>query len=172
MRGELETDQTATYWPQVPLTVAALLSHSAGLLNRGSWGPKLSAGSWFSLPRTATRTSTATDPNYGPGLYHCLTYTCFPWASQLHRIQSVHTSYLRSDAPVSRLTTGSKVNILHSDTFSFSISLEEWLHDMEFYQQLPACMILTGKRVQQEMCKRGIGRDNPFPSKLRLKWET
>ena len=36
VRGELETEQTATYWPQVPLTTAALLSHFAGLLNRGS----------------------------------------------------------------------------------------------------------------------------------------
>ena len=59
VRGELKTEQTATYRPQVPLTMAALLSHSAGRLNRGSWRPKPSAGSWFSLPRTATRTSTA-----------------------------------------------------------------------------------------------------------------
>ena len=36
VRGELETEQTATYWPQVPLTIAALLSHSAELLHRGS----------------------------------------------------------------------------------------------------------------------------------------
>ena len=36
VRGELETEQTATYWPQVPLSLAALLSRSAGLLNRGS----------------------------------------------------------------------------------------------------------------------------------------
>ena len=36
MRGELETEQTATYWTQVPLTIAAPLSHSAELLNRGS----------------------------------------------------------------------------------------------------------------------------------------
>ena len=56
VRGELETEQTATYWPQVPLTIATLLSHSAGLLNQGSWGPKPSAGSWFSLTRTATQT--------------------------------------------------------------------------------------------------------------------
>ena len=39
VRGELETEQTATYWPPVPLSLAALLSRSAGLLNRGSWGP-------------------------------------------------------------------------------------------------------------------------------------
>ena len=44
MRGELET---ATYLPQIPLSLAALLSHSVGLLNRGSWGPSslLGAGS-------------------------------------------------------------------------------------------------------------------------------
>ena len=34
VRDELETEQTATYWPQVPLTLVALLSYSAGLLNR------------------------------------------------------------------------------------------------------------------------------------------
>ena len=39
MRGELETEQTATYWPPVLLSLSALLSRSAGLLNRGSWGP-------------------------------------------------------------------------------------------------------------------------------------
>ena len=46
VRGELETGQTATYWPQVPLSLAALLSHSAGLLNRGSWGPKPPTPCW------------------------------------------------------------------------------------------------------------------------------
>ena len=34
---------------QTALTITALLPHSAGLLNRGSWGPKLSVWSWFSL---------------------------------------------------------------------------------------------------------------------------
>ena len=41
--------ETATYWTQVPLTIAALLPHSAGLLNGVSWGPKPSVWSWFSL---------------------------------------------------------------------------------------------------------------------------
>ena len=47
VRGELETEQTATYWPPVPLTIAALLSHSAGQLDRGPEGPSplLGAGS-------------------------------------------------------------------------------------------------------------------------------
>ena len=39
VRGELETEQTATYWPPVPLSLAALLFRSAEMLNRGSWGP-------------------------------------------------------------------------------------------------------------------------------------
>ena len=113
--------ETATYWPPVPLTIAALLSHSTGLLTRGSWGPKPSAGSWFSLLRTATRTATnwlqLTRTVCGTGLYNCLISTCFLWASHLHQIQPVHMSswYLRPDAPVSRLTAGSKVNMLHMD---------------------------------------------------------
>ena len=95
VRGELETEQTSTYWPQVPLSLAALLSHSAGLLNRESWGPKPSAGSWFSLLQTATRTPTnwlqLTEPVCGIGLYNCLTSTCFPWALQLRQIQPVNS---------------------------------------------------------------------------------
>ena len=39
VRGELEMEQTATYWPQVPLVIAALLPHSAWLLNWGPEGP-------------------------------------------------------------------------------------------------------------------------------------
>ena len=44
VRGRLETEQTATYWPQVPLTIAALFPHSAGLLNRGPEGPSPLSG--------------------------------------------------------------------------------------------------------------------------------
>ena len=39
VRGELETEQTATYWPPVSLSLAELLFRSAGLLNPESWGP-------------------------------------------------------------------------------------------------------------------------------------
>ena len=49
MRGELETEQTAAYWPPVPLTLAALLFSFC-------WAAQ--PGSWFSLPRTATWTPT------------------------------------------------------------------------------------------------------------------
>ena len=59
VRGELETEQTATYWPQVPLTIAALLPHSAGLLSRDPEGPSplSGAGSQYGiLSPTATGT--------------------------------------------------------------------------------------------------------------------
>ena len=112
VRGELETEQTATYWPQVPLTIAALLSYSAGLFNRGSWGPKPSAGSWFSLPWTATWT-----PTNWLQLWH--------WVISLFdvhllpvgiAIALVISWYLQPHAPVSRLTAGSKVNMLQRNT--------------------------------------------------------
>ena len=64
VRGELETEQTATYWPQVPLTIAALLPHSAVLLDRSPEGPSPLAGAGShsagkcDLNWTATRTPT------------------------------------------------------------------------------------------------------------------
>ena len=91
VRGELETEQTATYWPQVPLTIAALLPHSAGLLNRGPEGPSPLSGAGshcLELQLELQLTHTVC----GTWLYNCLTPTCFLWASQLHRIQPVHRS--------------------------------------------------------------------------------
>ena len=87
VRGELETEQTAIYWPQIPLSLAALLSRSAGLLNRGPWGPSplrelvLTTASYLQLSQ----------PVCGTELYNCLTYTCFLWASHLHPIHPVHS---------------------------------------------------------------------------------
>ena len=67
-----------TYWPQVPLSLAALLfSFCWAASTGGPEGPKPSAGSWFSLPRTATRTPTnwlkLTQAVCGTRLYNCLT---------------------------------------------------------------------------------------------------
>ena len=74
--------ETATYWPPVPPSFAALLSRSAGLLNRGSWRPStlLSAGShcleltlnWLQTNWTSCRNITLSQP------FHCLALTCFP----------------------------------------------------------------------------------------------
>ena len=64
---------------------------------------------------------TPTNSNCDTGLYNYLTPTCFLWASHLHRIQPVPMSrgYLRRGAPVSWLTAGSKVNVLHYGISTF-----------------------------------------------------
>ena len=66
VRVEFETEQTATYWHQVPLTIAALPFHSAGRLNRGSLSPLSGAGSHcleLQLELQLQLTPTATDSN-------------------------------------------------------------------------------------------------------------
>ena len=117
VRGELETEQTATYWPPVPLSLAALISRSAGLLN---WGP---AGCWFLYSILSPTWLTPTNwTSCRTGLYHYLTSTCFLWASHLHPIQPVHsqgytlisstgfTGYLHRC--ISYLTARPRVNML------------------------------------------------------------
>ena len=86
VRGCLETEQTTTYWPQIPLSLAALLSRSVGLLNRGSWGP---SPLWELVLTTASYLQLI-QPVCGTGLYNCLPFTCFLWASHFYRIQPVH----------------------------------------------------------------------------------
>ena len=71
VKGELETEQTATYWPQIPLSWAALLSHSASNYN---------STNWLQLTQTLC----------GTGLYNCLSPSCFLWALHLHWIQPIH----------------------------------------------------------------------------------
>ena len=89
--GELETEQTATYWPQVPLTIAALLPHSVGLLNRGPESPSPLSGAGSHCLKLRLELQ-LTQTVCGTWLYNCLTSTYFLWASQLHRIQPVHGS--------------------------------------------------------------------------------
>ena len=82
--------KTATYWPLVPLSLAVFLSCSAGLLNRGPWG----FISLLGLVLTASNCKKLTPTIWTScrtGLYHCLTFTCFLWASHLLRIQPVHS---------------------------------------------------------------------------------
>ena len=104
VRSELATEQIATYWPppQFLLSLAALLSRSAqsGILRAHS--PLLGDGSLYSI-LSPTNWLQLTEPVYGPGLYNCLTSTCFLWASHLHPIHSIHSKVipwsLRPDAP-------------------------------------------------------------------------
>ena len=77
-----------TYWIPVRLSLAALLSCSAGLLNRGSWGPI--ALCWVLVLSTASYLQ-LTELPVAPGYNHSLTSTCFLWASHLHPIQLVHS---------------------------------------------------------------------------------
>ena len=97
--------------------IAALLPHSAGLLNRVPEGPSplFGVGSHYGiLSPTATRNRTVTatrtelclprtPTNWltqavcSTWLYNCLTSTYFLWASHLHRIQPVHRSRWYSD---------------------------------------------------------------------------
>ena len=126
VRDERETEQTATYWSQVPLSLAVLLFRSAGLLNRGSWGP---SPLWELVLTTACYLQ-LTQPVCGTGLYNCLTYTCFLRASHLHPIQPVHcqgstlisstgcTGYLHRCN--SYLTAQSRVNMQQSSNNYFS----------------------------------------------------
>ena len=127
--------ESATYWPQAPVTIAALLSHSDGLLNRGPEGrsPLSGAGSHSAgiLSPTASGTHclelticllrTPTDPSVAPGYI----IVCRPPAScgrtHLHRIQlrplvKVIFQYLWPDAPVSAVPllsyTGASLNWL------------------------------------------------------------
>ena len=91
VRSELDTEQTATYWPPVPLSLAELLSRSTGdqpgVLRARSY---LGVGSHFSI-LSPTNWIQLTEPVCGSGLYNCLTSLCFLWASHLHPIQPVHS---------------------------------------------------------------------------------
>ena len=86
VRGVLETEQTTTYWPQVPLAIAALLLFLLACSIGGPEGssPLLGAGSPYLELQLKLQ---LTDSNCGTGLYNCLTSTCFLCASHLHRIQ-------------------------------------------------------------------------------------
>ena len=49
VRGELETEQTATYWLQVPLYYSSTSSSFCWAAQPGPWGPKPSVWRWLSL---------------------------------------------------------------------------------------------------------------------------
>ena len=77
--------QTATYWPQVLLTIAALLPYSSWAAQ--PWvteGPKPSVCRWLSIrhlvPNRLQLELELTQAVCGTWLYFCLMPTCFLWA--------------------------------------------------------------------------------------------
>ena len=104
VRSELETEQTTTYWPQVPLTIAALLPHSAGLLGAGLLYGILSPN------MTGTRT-----PTNSNRLWHLVIWlfgvhllpvgAAIAPSSTRPQVKAI-TRYLRPDALVWRLYLG------------------------------------------------------------------
>ena len=127
VRGELKTEQTATYWPPVLLPLAALLSRSVGLLTRGSWGPialcwelVLSTASYLQLTD-----SKLTELPVAPGyiiVWHqpasCERHICTQFNPSTVK---VIPWYLKADAPVPRLTAGSMVNMLQNVVIAITI---------------------------------------------------
>ena len=94
VKGELETEQAATYWP--PVLFFLFYQHFFLVLLdcsiRCPEGPKPSAGSLFSLQHLISKQLTPTNwTSCRTGLYYCLTPTCFLWASHLRPIQPVHS---------------------------------------------------------------------------------
>ena len=117
-------EQTATYWPKALLTIVVLLSRSAGLLNRGSWGPKPSVWSWFSLRHLISNWNCNSNSNslkssVAPGYIIVWHPPASCGRTHPHWIQpspqvKVIFRYLRPDAPVSAVPlliyTGASLN--------------------------------------------------------------
>ena len=110
--------ETTTYWPQVPLTIAALLLHSAGLLNQGPEGPSPLSGRVLTLPsypqlelqlELNSNWLQLTQAVCGTWLYNCLTSTCFLWAYA--SAPNSTTSTGQGDIPIS--STGCTCFLLH-----------------------------------------------------------
>ena len=81
--GSWRRGQTATYWPKVLLTIAALLSHSGWAAQ--PWvteGPTPSACRWLSIRHLVPNwlQLQRTQAVCGTWLCNCLTCTCFLWA--------------------------------------------------------------------------------------------
>ena len=100
--------QTATYWPQVPLTIAALLPHSAGLLNRGLEGssPLSGTGSLYGILSPTTTGTHCLELNSDCLELRLTQAVCGTWwrppasRGRLHRFQPRPKG--KGDTPISR----------------------------------------------------------------------
>ena len=77
MWGKLKSEETATYWPQVSLTIAALLCHSAGLLNRGPEAQGLCLELVLTPRATATGTELQLELQLNEAVCGTWLYNCF-----------------------------------------------------------------------------------------------
>lgn len=101
-----------------------------------------------------------------------------PVTERAEEVKDVDLNY--GDLPEQRVL-GVKWNV-EKDAFSFKISLDEKPDTRRgilstvasVYDPLGflAPFILTGKKVLQEMCRKGVGWDDPLPSELRPGWES
>ena len=93
VRGKLETEQTATYWPPSSFVFSSTSFSFSWAAQSGvmrAHSPLLGAGSLYSiLPPTWLTPTNWTSCH--TGLRHCLRSTCFLWASHLHPIPPVHS---------------------------------------------------------------------------------
>ena len=135
--------QTASYWPKVVLTLAALLSHSGWTAQ--PWvtedlKPSVCklfsrwhlVSNWLQLQLELELTATRTQAVCSTWLYNCLRTTCFLWAyasAAITKFNHVHRSWWYSEifdrmhlfrcysaylhSCISWLTARSRVNMLH-----------------------------------------------------------
>ena len=117
VRCELETEQNCNILTPSSSGYSSTSFSFSWAAQPGATRAQLSVWSWFSLLRTAA-TDSKLQTNWTScctGLYHCLTATCFPWASHLHRIKLVHGqgyTQISSTACTCSLDDG-WVNMLH-----------------------------------------------------------
>ena len=105
--------------PQIPLSLAAHLSRSAGLLNRGAWGPSPLLGPRSHCLELQQLTPNSLELPVAPGyiiIWHppasCGRHICTQFNPSTVK---VIPRYLRPDAPVPWSTAGSEVNMLHNN---------------------------------------------------------
>ena len=126
--------QTATYWPKVPLTIAALHSHSGWAAQPWATEGRKVILLLASCPPTDSNcnwdSNWLTQAVCGTWLYNCLTSTCFLWACASAPNSTMSTG--QGDIPISStgctcfhcssaylhrciswLTARSRVNMLH-----------------------------------------------------------
>ena len=144
---------TTTYWPQVPLTTEALLSHSGWVAPVGPQGPSTLSrtGSYsdiWSSTGTATRTELVrTQAVCGTWLYNCLRSTCFLWAYA--SAPNSITSTGQGDIPISSI--GCTCFLIDGSvegqyvTHVKAVFVVVWLDSVVPYNHQIMCMLKNGR---------------------------